>query len=274
MLSKRGLLKAPPPPITAESVAKDFTEAQAKWVEGSTDKVLNTLLMEGANLKDVSTPETKNLLTYAYDTLYSGPVENVAYGGDWTKSPTAGIEPGDAEIAAKQFAVKLVHAADLSGPQVTFNKSILAKELTPHEREVFDKYENKITVDMAATHANNVQREQGRHPDVGDQKAKVNEIDSKMWRDWVGSSTSFGGKMIQIGSADEFGGRLRIPPGPKLEPEPITEATTADAIKGFGDRNSTENADLRNAIQAHLREETSNAGSPPEAAVRRPEVPI
>jgi hypothetical protein len=61
-------------------------------------------------------------------------------------------------------------------------------------------------------------------------KASVQRADTKLWRDWVSSSTSLGGKLIQIAAADELGGRLRLPAAPKLDEAPIKPVTQADII--------------------------------------------
>jgi hypothetical protein len=48
------------------------------------------------------------------------------------------------------------------------------------------------------------------------QRELVKRADSRMWEAWKGSSTSPDGRAIQLATAEELGGRMRIPQPPKL----------------------------------------------------------
>jgi GNAT superfamily N-acetyltransferase len=95
-------------------------------------------------------------------------------------------------------------------------------------------------------------RKKDLNPTDNELREAVSRRDKQMWEAWKGSSTSPLGKMIQIAAADELGGRVRLPGKPKLEIEPIKPVTMPEVLAGFGKQGTTENADLRYAIQHHL----------------------
>jgi hypothetical protein len=51
--------------------------------------------------------------------------------------------------------------------------------------------------------------ERGLVSDINEARENAGNIDQTLWKDWVNSSTSNGGRLLQVATADELGGRLR-----------------------------------------------------------------
>jgi hypothetical protein len=140
----------------------------------------------------------------------------------------------EAKRAARNFAAKLLAASSFevgsdNFAKVHIDRAELEKIAKPGEWKMADGYgigqiEDHIHDEIAGY--------------VGDQfeasgermKERLRSIDNNMWEAWKGSSTSDAGKLIQIASADEFGGRLRLPEKPPLDIKPAEQLTAPQVV--------------------------------------------
>jgi GNAT superfamily N-acetyltransferase len=200
-----------------DTLAK-FTEAQAKWDAESLGKLID----QGTPSTSVS-PDLQEAARYAYTLYSSGPVEDIAYKAKGYPNPKP--MPTEAKRASAMYAGKLAMAlrmrrgVDDKPTEVTFDQPTLDKEMhDPWERDYFQQNKEKL-VQAASQYLydrhNALAEDTGKG--VADLRAAVKRRDREMWEAWKGSSTSTLGKLIQIGSADELGGRVRMPQRVKLD---------------------------------------------------------
>lgn len=103
---------------------------------------------------------------------------------------------------------------------------------------------------------------------AADVKQRAAKWDSQVWQDWVSSSTSVYGKLIQLAAADELGGRVRLPgppPLPDYDPEKVPKPGNKEIVD-YWNTHSMEDVNRR-SIQGKLRASLFKVlDSVPEAA--------
>ena len=243
VLKKRGLIapevsKAPTPLDQVDAFTKDLTQMKEGKVsgEGSDWKgVQARMAVASTGLK----PQGDALQGWPGITGEIGNIVNKEHPNfDEVANKAPGyvnLTPDQQNALKTQFIAKVVAATTLRATDHYIegkpNKEYAKTIMEPYEMDAFRPV-GDIFSDWVAKAANKLREDQQAKTSVN-VKGAVKRIDDRIWKDWVGSSTSLGGKLIQIAAADELGGRLRLPSRPKLnevEVQPVTPESVVSRV--------------------------------------------